>query len=254
MASPICLRLLLHCERRADSRAVCTAGNRRATRTPMIAMTTSSSTNVNAWRRVPALSQRRAIIRELLSAGQEGVWDLLGADPGEAGAILAVFNQKQTFFLAEAKSHGLGCGLPRQALFDGFCECDERFDAELFRASIGRQIKWSENFVDRGLIKAVAEGADEYAAQEFAAMLKEGADEFVKKGQIADEGPFGGVGQDVNDRRVDLGPGPKDLWLQFADDFDCAQCLHPDAEGGVVLSARWRDDPIGQLLLDGGRE
>jgi hypothetical protein len=33
--------------RRAASRAACTAGNRRATKIPMIAMTTRSSTSVN---------------------------------------------------------------------------------------------------------------------------------------------------------------------------------------------------------------
>src|SRR6478672_451139 len=44
---PICLRLLVHCARRADSRAACTAGKSSATRTPMMAITTSSSTGVN---------------------------------------------------------------------------------------------------------------------------------------------------------------------------------------------------------------
>ena len=45
---PSCLRLLVQLLRLAASRAACTAGNRRPTRTPMIAMTTSSSTKVNA--------------------------------------------------------------------------------------------------------------------------------------------------------------------------------------------------------------
>src|SRR5262245_49766078 len=40
--------LLLHFMRRAASRAACTAGNSSATRTPMMAITTSSSTKVNA--------------------------------------------------------------------------------------------------------------------------------------------------------------------------------------------------------------
>jgi hypothetical protein len=35
--------------RRAASRAACTAGNSNPTKTPMIAMTTNSSTNVNPW-------------------------------------------------------------------------------------------------------------------------------------------------------------------------------------------------------------
>src|SRR4029079_8715274 len=47
-AMPICLRLFVHCARRADSRADWTAGNSSATRTPMMAITTSSSTRVKA--------------------------------------------------------------------------------------------------------------------------------------------------------------------------------------------------------------
>ena len=43
-ATPICLRLLAHCARRAASRAACTAGNSSATSTPMMAITTSNST------------------------------------------------------------------------------------------------------------------------------------------------------------------------------------------------------------------
>ena len=43
-----CFRLLTHWARRAASRADCTAGNKRAIRTAMIAMTTSSSISVNA--------------------------------------------------------------------------------------------------------------------------------------------------------------------------------------------------------------
>src|SRR5215471_2774213 len=46
MARPICLRLLVHCARRAASRADCTAGNNRAIRTAMMAITTSSSIKV----------------------------------------------------------------------------------------------------------------------------------------------------------------------------------------------------------------
>src|SRR5436190_12611557 len=42
--------LLVHCDRRAASRAACTAGSNSATSTPMIAITTSSSTSVNPWR------------------------------------------------------------------------------------------------------------------------------------------------------------------------------------------------------------
>ena len=47
----ICLRLLVHCMRRAASRAAWTAGRSRAINTAMIAMTTSSSISVKARRR-----------------------------------------------------------------------------------------------------------------------------------------------------------------------------------------------------------
>ncbi len=45
---PICLKLLLQLIRRAASRAACTAGNNKPTNTPMMAITTSNSTNVKA--------------------------------------------------------------------------------------------------------------------------------------------------------------------------------------------------------------
>jgi hypothetical protein len=45
MASPICLRLFEQDIRRAASLAAWTAGNSKPTNTPMIAMTTSNSTN-----------------------------------------------------------------------------------------------------------------------------------------------------------------------------------------------------------------
>src|SRR5262245_19657361 len=40
---PSCFKLFEHCDRRADSRADCTAGSNRATSTPIIAMTTNNS-------------------------------------------------------------------------------------------------------------------------------------------------------------------------------------------------------------------
>src|SRR5205823_4147267 len=49
-ARPICFRLLMHCDRRAASRAACTAGSRSAIRTAMIAITTSSSIRVKPRR------------------------------------------------------------------------------------------------------------------------------------------------------------------------------------------------------------
>jgi hypothetical protein len=50
MARAICLRLLAHWLRWAASRTFCTAGKSSATRTPMMAITTSSSMRVNAIR------------------------------------------------------------------------------------------------------------------------------------------------------------------------------------------------------------
>src|SRR5438552_19064476 len=47
MARPSCLELFRHLVRRDDSRAICTAGKSNATNTPMIAITTKSSTSVN---------------------------------------------------------------------------------------------------------------------------------------------------------------------------------------------------------------
>jgi hypothetical protein len=49
-ASPSCLRLLVHWIRRAASRAAYTAGNSRAIKTAMMAITTSNSINVNPRR------------------------------------------------------------------------------------------------------------------------------------------------------------------------------------------------------------
>src|SRR4029453_16217737 len=50
MAIPNCFKLFEQLDRRAASRAACTAGNSSATRTPIMAITTSSSTSVNARR------------------------------------------------------------------------------------------------------------------------------------------------------------------------------------------------------------
>ena len=53
-ASPICLRLLLHWTRRADSLTPCTAGRSSAINSAMIAITTSISTSVNPRDPTPA--------------------------------------------------------------------------------------------------------------------------------------------------------------------------------------------------------
>ena len=59
-AIPTCLRFDLHSVRRAASRAACTAGRRRPTSRPMIAITTSSSTSVKAAVFRSAAAWRRA--------------------------------------------------------------------------------------------------------------------------------------------------------------------------------------------------
>jgi len=67
-ASPSCRRWLRHCVRRALSRALCTAGKSSPIRVAMIAITTKSSTSVNA-RRLNArgeLQQARGTLRETL--------------------------------------------------------------------------------------------------------------------------------------------------------------------------------------------
>src|SRR5439155_17265000 len=61
MAIPNCLRLFVHFVRRADSRAACTAGKSSATSTPIIAITTSNSTNVKAERVKPSRFRLSAI-------------------------------------------------------------------------------------------------------------------------------------------------------------------------------------------------
>ena len=60
--------LFLHCIRRADSRTLCTAGKRSPINVPMMAMTTSNSTSVNAQRRL-----RRAVLRGALRRKQRAM-------------------------------------------------------------------------------------------------------------------------------------------------------------------------------------
>src|SRR5262249_40093733 len=58
-AKPICFKLLTHDDRRAASRAACTAGRSRAISTAMIAMTTRSSIKVKPRLRMGMLLERR---------------------------------------------------------------------------------------------------------------------------------------------------------------------------------------------------
>ena len=58
-ARPICFMLLTHDTRLAASRAACTAGNNNATRIPMMAITTRSSTSVKPCRDRRMTGKRR---------------------------------------------------------------------------------------------------------------------------------------------------------------------------------------------------
>ena len=118
-----------------------------------------------------------------------------------------------------------------KALLHRFGNTDQRFHIELLGASVGGKFESSEQLVDGRFVQLVGKGAYEDAAEKLAAVKEERANEFVKKGQIAKQGALGRIRQDVNDGRMDLGPRPEDLRRHFADDFDGAQRLHPDAEG-----------------------
>src|SRR5689334_2370845 len=75
-ARAICRSLFVHDVRLADSRAACTAGNSSATSTPMMAITTSSSTSVkalrctNPWRGIEALLRLQCAPIELRNKPQ----------------------------------------------------------------------------------------------------------------------------------------------------------------------------------------
>src|SRR5580698_6790816 len=92
-ARPSCLRLLVHCIRRAASRADCTAGNSKAISTAMMAMTTRSSINVKPRDRelerweivmVPP-KQRETTIPTEIAAGESVV--LLPSHDGNGGVL-----------------------------------------------------------------------------------------------------------------------------------------------------------------------
>src|SRR5947209_6835084 len=72
VARAICLRLLTHCDRRAASRAACTAGSKSAIKTAMIAMTTRSSISVKPL--VPGdVSLMMGLARVMKRRADEGV-------------------------------------------------------------------------------------------------------------------------------------------------------------------------------------
>jgi hypothetical protein len=76
-----CLSLLVHCIRRAASRAAWTAGNSNAINTPIIAITTRSSTNVKPN------SEERERVEELVEKSWESqhvVFSFLNSLPNPA--------------------------------------------------------------------------------------------------------------------------------------------------------------------------
>src|SRR3979490_1555264 len=88
MASANCGRLLTHWARRAASRAAWTAGNSRAIRTAMMAMTTSNSIKVNPRRlsRInPAPHDMVRRVGAVSRPGQEMVSESAGVDDFAAG-------------------------------------------------------------------------------------------------------------------------------------------------------------------------
>jgi ABC-type molybdate transport system substrate-binding protein len=68
MATPTCFRWLLHAARRADSRAACTAGSKRATSRPTIAITTKSDAVLATGVRIACRAQTAAAIAEYRAA------------------------------------------------------------------------------------------------------------------------------------------------------------------------------------------
>ncbi len=63
-ARPICLRLLVHCDLLAASRAARTAGSTKPTRIPMMEMTTSSSMSVKPHRPAKVVTPERKAYRD----------------------------------------------------------------------------------------------------------------------------------------------------------------------------------------------
>src|SRR3954465_1736050 len=71
-ASATCLRLFVHCVRRAASRAAWTAGRSKAMRMPMIAMTTNNSISVKPGRGRERLGDMEAFFVRRIGAGGHG--------------------------------------------------------------------------------------------------------------------------------------------------------------------------------------
>src|SRR4029453_3918242 len=89
-ARAICRKLLVHCDRRAASRAVCTAGNSKATRTPIMAITTSSSTSVKPVRFLAARVMRILLQRSWGSFGTTAYALIKGAAAAYGAAVTFV--------------------------------------------------------------------------------------------------------------------------------------------------------------------
>ena len=82
---------------------------------------------------------------------------------------------------------------------------------QLLRTGIGTVALTLQHLVNFGLRELALEGADRHAAHEFTSMEEHLAYKGVKKLEIGNRFPFLGLMHDVNDGRINLGPGPKDL-------------------------------------------
>src|SRR5688500_13627360 len=108
--------LLVHCVRRAASRALCTAGRRSETRMPMMAITTSSSTSVKPLKGTPC---GRASIgsfpgRWNFRGELEIMLHLLPLNIELEAAAISLRNQADIFRLGLVENeHGFARGLDR---------------------------------------------------------------------------------------------------------------------------------------------
>lgn len=81
-------------------------------------------------------------------------------------------------------------------------------------------------------------------------MEKQCAQRFVEVIQIDDPLPFGSIGDDSENGRIDSGTRPKDRWREISQDLAITLRLHPDGQGTVVLATGGRYDSFGKFLLD----
>src|SRR6516165_5702004 len=124
---PIGLRLLTHCERRAASRAACTAGSKSAISTAMIAMTTKSSMRVKpAWDR-----DRMGIPFPVESAGGRPKYGREHSRHDEARSESKNARRYSTFKRRSAFRSGTEGGRAAESLRLRSIGTDKRFEYEI---------------------------------------------------------------------------------------------------------------------------